>query len=114
MGIADRTIFAVLTSKKRNTRKLDQLKKKLETCTTQKCPKNHARLRRLKKIHDKDLANTCTQKGNMAFYNCSVKVFDASTYKKAKEEYKTCNEKECSKEYADILQEAKGFHMWGL
>ena len=112
MGIADRTIFALLASNKRNTRKVQQLTKNLANCETKNCPKNHSRLRRLKKIHDKDLAEKCTQKDPIAYYTCSEKVFNASKLKKAKEEYRTCNETKCLKEYEAIRKEVKGYSMW--
>jgi len=108
MGVSNRTIFALLVSNKRNTKKVKQHKKKLESCKTKKCPTNHARLRLLRKIHDKDLAKKCKQKDDMAYYNCSVKVFNKSEYKKAKEEYKACNEKECLKEYEALIKELEG------
>ena len=46
----------------------------------------------MRKIHDKELADKCKQKNDMAYYNCSVKLFNKSEYKKAKEEYKACDE----------------------
>ena len=114
MGIADRTIFALLTSDKRNTRKVTQLKKKLANCQTKNCPKNHSRLRRLKKIHDKDLAEKCTQKDPMAFYDCSDKVFNASKLKQAREEYRTCNETKCVHEYEAIRKEVEENKPFGI
>ena len=105
-------LYFLVASNKRNTRKVKQLKKKLENCETKHCPKNYSRLRRLRKIHDKDLAEKCTQKDPMAYYHCSDKVFNASKLKKAKEEYRTCNEKECVKEYEAIIKEVERYTMW--
>jgi hypothetical protein len=104
MGIADKTIFALWASNKRNTRKLHQRKKKLQNCETKKCPTNQSRLLRLKKIYDKEMADKCTQKDATGYYNCSEKVYNLSKYKKAKDEHRACKEKKCLKEYEAIIQ----------
>ena len=67
MGASDKLIFALMMSNKRNTKKVKQHKKKLESCKKKKCSRNHSRLLSLRKIHDKELADKCKQKNDMAY-----------------------------------------------
>ena len=88
--------MALFITNKRNTRKVMQLKKKLARCKTRKCPKMNSKLR---KIHDKELANKCKQKNNDAFYRCSEKVYANSGMKRDFNERQACGQEKCLKEW---------------
>jgi len=100
MGVGNQTIWKILMSNKKHTRKVTQSKKELSRCKTKKCPKNKSKLLKTKKIYDDEMAKKCNDlKNNDAYYNCSVKVYEKSKYKKEKDADKICGEEKCLKEW---------------
>jgi hypothetical protein len=68
-----------------------------DRCKTRKCSTFVRKKERIRKRFVKEQDVACPQKSAKAFYDCSVKLYEASTLRSAMEELAGCSRKKCAK-----------------